>query len=156
TNEQDDRPSRIQEIQRVAKELDQEATKHTEALRRRSATRWLEKGERNNRYFYQVIKTRNTQQTMSAIKTGTDRVTSTPEMMKIATTFYRNLYTPEEVSDRHLAFLSRRVRRNRRVPKRDRETLTENPTEADLELILAHVPKYKSPGLDGLTFELYQ
>ncbi|GAB5593750.1 hypothetical protein Unana1_08650 [Umbelopsis nana] len=88
-----------QQIQKLEDIIEEKTADETKQHLLRSATRWHEKGERSNKYFFRVIKQRQTQQTLQSIKSVTTGklATTTGEILKEARSFYQNLYTPEEI-----------------------------------------------------------
>jgi hypothetical protein len=82
-----------QDLLETERQLDKCIDRSTEQLLLRSATRWKEKGERNNKYFYRVIKQRIAQQTILSLKpsrTG-QRITSNNEILSEARHYYTQL-----------------------------------------------------------------
>jgi hypothetical protein len=108
-NSTDNRQLQQHRLAQIESELDDYIDQQTHQLRLRSATRWHEKGERNNKYFYRAIKQRNIQQTMKSIKSQHTRqsITNTSDILKEARHFYIDLYSPTMV-DHHAIGLSTR------------------------------------------------
>lgn len=94
------------------KEIDQQIQQETKECMLRSATRWHEHGERNNRYFYNVIKERQSHQTIQALKcseTGNVLLDS-PSIVKEARAFYQKLYTPTNIYNSDINYLLKCIR----------------------------------------------
>lgn len=94
-----DNPSNHQLRQRaadIAKKLDDEMQQKTKEILLRSATRWHEKGERSNKYFYKVKRGRQHKQTMQALRSVTtgELLSSTTDILKETHRFYTDLYQP--------------------------------------------------------------
>ncbi|ORX56712.1 hypothetical protein DM01DRAFT_207669 [Hesseltinella vesiculosa] len=58
------------------------------ALQKRAAIRWIDQGETNSKYFYNMIKTRNAQQTITVLKTEEVRVTDSRSIISHVKQFY--------------------------------------------------------------------
>lgn len=74
---------------------------NTKEILLRSATRWHEKGERSNKYFYKVIRGRQHKQTIQALRSVTtgELLSSTTDILKETHRFYTDLYQPTPVDD---------------------------------------------------------
>ena len=144
--------------EQVEQQIESLTKKDTHQAMLRSATRWHENGERNNAYFYRVIKTRQQQQTIQSLKCPQSNsvLSSQQDIIHAARSFYQQLYTPEEINltvmDRLLANVPSTVK----LSASDASLLTETLHMVDLLDLVAHTPSGKSPGLDGLPFELYK
>jgi endonuclease/exonuclease/phosphatase family metal-dependent hydrolase len=142
----------------ISSKLDQEIETDMKQLLVRSATRWYEKGERNNRYFYKVLRTREAQQTLQAVVSHTtgDLVTSTADILQEAHHFYRDLYSPTSVDDSSIETLLSNVPTDALLSDAQVQSLDQVPTGSELIAVIKHAPNNKSPGLDGLPFEVYK
>jgi hypothetical protein len=146
------------DLHQVEQQLDVHIDRSTQQLLLRSATRWHEKGERNNKYFYRVIKQRTTQQTILSLKdsrTG-QRVTNTSDILEEARRFYRKLYRPTDVDHNAIDSLLSHIPDTATLDTDASTTLIQPVSEMELEGLIDHSPLGKSPGLDGLPFELYK
>ena len=63
-------PTSIGSSAQLEKLLDFQILQETQQCLLRSATRWHETGERNNKYFYNVIKQRQSQQTIQSLRSS--------------------------------------------------------------------------------------
>ncbi len=65
----------------------------------RSATGWKEQGERNNQYFYRVIKDRARQQSIQGIRNEATNIIATKpdEILREARLYYQDLYSADPV-----------------------------------------------------------
>lgn len=124
----------------------------------RSATRWHEQGERNNKYFYRVIKDRQTTQTIQSLRnlqTGAVFHES-QDIITEAQAFYRQLYTPESIDLEDMEHLLSSIPSEIKLSMDAASDLLEKPSRLDLLDLIARTPLGKSPGLDGLPFEVYR
>lgn len=124
----------------------------------RSATRWHEQGERNNKYFFRVIKERQTQQTITALQCSQNGaiLTDIQDIIQETRRFYSNLYTPDEIDEVAMQSLLHTIPLTTRLSLSDAADLTAMPHMADIVDLVEHSPLGKSPGLDGLPFEVYK
>lgn len=144
--------------QEISSKLDKEIQMEMKQLLVRSATRWYEKGERNTKYFYKVLRTRESQQTIQAVvshATG-DLATSTSDILKEAHFFYSTLYSPSSVDNSAIENLLRHIPPDALLSATQVQSLDQVPTNFELSSVLQHTPNHKSPGLDGLPFEVYK
>ncbi|KAI9280929.1 hypothetical protein BC943DRAFT_382926 [Umbelopsis sp. AD052] len=105
-----------------------------------------------------VLKQRQRQQTIKSLRateTG-ETYTSPSKMLQHATKFYQNLYTPYLVNDEDITEVIQFVPHESNLSEAAISEFGEEITVSDLELLIYQSPKSKSPGLDGLPFELYQ
>ncbi|KAG2193121.1 hypothetical protein INT47_003112 [Mucor saturninus] len=144
------------------KELDQliddQIQKETRECMLRSATRWQELGERNSKYFYRVIKERQSKQTIQSLKcsaTGSVLVNS-DYIIREARGFYQELYTPDLIDDAAVDSLLASIPVDVVLSPEDSDSLTDSIRMDTLQDLVGHTPLGKSPGLDGLPFKVYK
>ena len=92
-------PVSVPLLQTVDEQIEGLLRQETQQYMLRSATRWHEQGERNNKYFFGVIKSRQNQQTIQTIRcsqTG-DLLLDSNSILRKARSFYSSLYSPEDV-----------------------------------------------------------
>ncbi|KAI9280928.1 hypothetical protein BC943DRAFT_330141 [Umbelopsis sp. AD052] len=87
------------EIEKLELIIEEKTLNETKQFLLRSATKWHEEGERSNKYFFRVIKQRQSQQTMQFIRSAeTDKVENTTgKILKEARNFYIKLFTPDDI-----------------------------------------------------------
>ncbi|KAK4518752.1 uncharacterized protein ATC70_008974 [Mucor velutinosus] len=146
--------ARIKTLEQLIEQKIQEDTRQAML---RSATRWLEMGEQNNKYFFRVIKDREAQQTIQSLKkAGTgEKLTDMSEILQEARSFYQVLYTPDDIDLAAVNSLFANIPDDAKLQEAEAERLMEPPSTDSVLLLLDHAPKNKSPGLDGLPFEVY-
>ncbi|KAG2190947.1 hypothetical protein INT47_010013 [Mucor saturninus] len=138
--------------------IDNQIQKETRGCMLRSATRWHELGERNNKYFYRVIKERQSKQTIQSLKcsaTGSVLVNS-DDIIREARGFYQELYTPDLIDDAAVDSLLASIPDDVVLSPEDSDSLTDPILMDTLQILVGHTPLGKSPGLDGLPFEVYK
>lgn len=143
---------------RLEKLLDYQIKQETKQCLLRSATRWHEEGERNNKYFYRVIKDRTRQQTIESLRCSSTGVvlSDMPGIMHEARNFYTDLYTPDPIDTDSVDSLLANVPLDVRLSGFDQDLLVTPVTEDDVISLVSHSPIGKSPGLDGIPFEVYK
>lgn len=124
----------------------------------RSATKWHEQGERSNKYFFRVIKHRQNQQSMQSIRSSeTDQVVSTTgEILKEARNFYVKLFTPDESDQEATDELMKAIPEASKLTNKEKENINAPVSLEEMKELIQYSPRNKSPGLDGIPFELYQ
>ncbi|CAO3669083.1 unnamed protein product [Rhizopus stolonifer] len=122
------------------------------------ATRWHEQGERNNKYFYRVIQSRQAQQTIQSLRSSTTNeiVTSASDIIQEAQAFYRKLYSPDPIDDAAVTNLLHNIPPDILLTTDQANRLMGKPNLATVDSLLSYAPIDKSPGLDGIPFEVYK
>jgi hypothetical protein len=145
-------------VKKLEQLIEQKIQEDTRQAMLRSATRWLEMGEQNNKYFYGVIKDREAQQTIQSLKRAStgERLTDMGEILQEARSFYQVLYTPDAIDLAAVNSLLANVPEDAKLQDAEADRLIEPPSTDTILGLLDHAPKTKSPGLDGLPFEVYQ
>lgn len=149
-------PTSIITIQALESALDTQIQLESQQCILQSATRWKEQGERNNKYYYRVIKDHAPQQSIQGIRNEATNVISTKldEILKDAPMHYKDLYTADPVDPPAIPALFSSISASCQLSPSHRDSLTANVTVEEIGLVLAYVPKSKSPGLVGLPFEV--
>ena len=141
----------------LEKLLDFQIQQETKQCLLRSATRWHENGERNNKYFYNVIKQRQSQQTIQSLRSSSgDLLTNMSDIMAEARLFYQDLYTPDSIDLSSVDTLLSNIPPEVSVSDSQSVFLVAPITEIELMDLVQYSPVSKSPGLDGLPFEVYK
>ncbi|CDH55956.1 hypothetical protein RO3G_01611 [Lichtheimia corymbifera JMRC:FSU:9682] len=128
----------------------------TKQLLLRTATRWHEEGERNNKYFFKVLKKRQAATTIHHLRdphTG-ERFTTMGGIMQHARHFYKDLYTPTEIDQAAVDKMLSSIPSSVRVTATQGDNLMRPFSWDELVRAIEHSPLGKSPGMDGLPFEL--
>ncbi|CEP17718.1 hypothetical protein, partial, partial [Parasitella parasitica] len=98
------------------------------------------------------------QQTIQSLKCSTtgDILVDAVAINREAQGFYRELHNPDAVDTEAMDTLLGNIPPDVRLSSSDGDKLMEMPSCDVVVDLLEHSPKSKSPGLDGLPFELYQ
>lgn len=142
----------------IEDEIDQQTRKEIAEYRLRSAAQWREYGEQSNKYFFRVIKQRTDRQTIQSLKdpNSAATLTKTEDIMREARMFYQNLYTPNDIEDGTVNKLLESIPVDVSLGSTQANLLMEDITYDAIYDILQHAPMGRSPGLDGIPFELYK
>ncbi|KAI7873559.1 hypothetical protein K492DRAFT_118572, partial [Lichtheimia hyalospora FSU 10163] len=118
----------------IEEQIDKLTQQQTQQAILRSATRWHEKGERNNKYFYRVIQSRQQQQTIQSLKCSrTDRVLHDPrDIIQETRHFYQQLYTPEDIDHNAIDRLLSNIPEQVRLTSEDAKDLIEPLSKLDM------------------------
>ena len=151
-------PPSLEKVRELEKLIDSQMQNETRQHMLRSATRWHELGERNNKYFYRVIKERQSQQTIQSLRCSStgEVLVDAADILREARGFYQQLYTPDDVDAEAIDSLLAGIPSGVKISTDDASCLSACPDNDTVRSLLAHAPKGKSPGLDGLPFEVYQ
>ncbi|CDS10942.1 hypothetical protein LRAMOSA11428 [Lichtheimia ramosa] len=151
------RPTLQRHLTRIDQSIDTIIQRDTQQAMLRSATRWHEKGERNNKYFYKVIKQRQSQQTIQSLKCSSGDVIHDPQdIIREARQYYQQLYTPDPIHLADVQELLSNVPPTAKLSNSDSTDMTNKISRLDLLDLLNRTPLGKSPGLDGIPFEVYR
>ncbi|CDH61037.1 hypothetical protein RO3G_01611 [Lichtheimia corymbifera JMRC:FSU:9682] len=142
----------------IDKSIDTLIQRETHQAMQRSATRWHEQGERNNQYFYRVIKQRQSQQTIQSLRCPqTGAVIQDPRgIIQEARRFYQALYSPDDIHMADVDQLLSNIPSTARLSESDARDMIDQVSRLDLLDLIKRTPLDRSPGLDGLPFEVYR
>nr|XP_020170762.1 uncharacterized protein LOC109756314 [Aegilops tauschii subsp. strangulata] len=96
------RVSDYDRMKEIKKELDDVWKKEEIALWQRSRDRKILEGDRNNAYFQALANHRHRKNYLTKLNSPNGVVTSTKEMLEVATSFYKDLFPFEPKPDIHL------------------------------------------------------
>ena len=140
----------------LAKEnLKQLDLKELESNKIRAKAQFMEEGEKSTRYFLSLEKSRRTNQTIRVLtKDNLDTVTGIQDLLSETRSFYENLYSAEECDENEQdSFL---IDELPRLNDNDREVCEGYITEEELREAVISMENDRSPGIDGLTTNLYK
>ncbi|KAK4512637.1 Prohibitin-1, subunit of the prohibitin complex (Phb1p-Phb2p) [Mucor velutinosus] len=145
-------------VKKLEKLIEQKILDDTRQATLRAATRWLDMGEQNNKYFYGVIKDREAQQTIQSLKRAStgERLTHMGEILQEARSFYQVLCTPDAIDLAAVNTLLEKIPEDAKLQDAEADRLIEPPSIDSALGLIDHTTKNKSPGLDGLPFEVYR
>jgi len=122
----------------------------------RSKTKWIEQGEKPNKYFFNLEKRNYNRKVIKSLKRPDGKmICNELELLKEIEMYYRNLYS--SVIDRRNDFFEEFIE-NLEIPKLEdtvRDELEGEITLKECQDILRTFKREKSPGDDGFTWEFY-
>lgn len=147
-----------EELLKIEHQLDDLYKVKTQQLIIRSNTIWSDKGERNNKYFFNTLKARTKRMTLTAIQNPVSNVIHTDigNIIKETRSYYKDLYNTEDVDIAAINVLTSNISDHNKLSSQDQNLLTADILQEDIINIIKHSPIHKSPGLDGLGFEFYK
>ena len=143
----------VDKINQELKELEMEKNKkifiHTHTMVR-------ETDEVPNRYFYGLLRLRQTHSTMDSVLADDGKLlTEQSEIISEAKNFYEKLYTEEkEVSIDEQNYFLNQI--NKTLSEEQKQKLESEISLADLEEALRETQNEKTAGYDGLPYEFYK
>ena len=85
--------SALAEYNQVLSDLKEFSLDQARGAQVRSRCRWVEEGESSTAYFFRLEKKRKSESSISCLKVGDRSVTSTPDLLAVASDFYKTLYS---------------------------------------------------------------
>ncbi|GFS13207.1 reverse transcriptase [Elysia marginata] len=125
----------------------------------RAKIKWIEEGEKGNKFFFGLEKSRMKDNTIFRLKRKNGNSASTPqEILEEVSAFYEKLYK-EDKPDQHVKDLSGNFFSNLEIPqiKESEQTFCDEELKEDEVLAALNLIKNKSsPGIDGIPTEFYK
>ncbi|KAL3702237.1 hypothetical protein R1sor_020259 [Riccia sorocarpa] len=129
-----------------------------EAARRRSRANWMQQGDAPTKFYFATLRAKHAAERMNMITTDEgEEITDEDRIMREIHTFYRELYAQEELTEGHLgeetAILASL---ENRLNTEENEKLQLFPDREEIQRIVKNLPRWKAPGIDGVTAEVIQ
>jgi hypothetical protein len=115
----------------------------------RSREQWLLKGDNNTEFFHRCANGQKRKRTIFSLQNGSVSVQGTPDLLAHATSFYKELFGPQQMS----------LARLRNDSWFDSECLNEMDlpfSEKEVKDVIDQMEKNKAAGPDGFPIEFYQ
>ena len=148
----------LEEMNNAKLALDLYALYEAKGAQTRSRIKWIEEGERNTKYFLQLEKSNQSNNTITSLKDKHGNVMfKMDEIMQIQVDYYTNLYTEKVIfnenneCDEFCSYIN--------IPKisaDQQETCEGMITEQEASYALKAMRNNSAPGLDGLTTSFYK
>jgi hypothetical protein len=140
------------QLEELKVRLGLETASLSEKWRLRSKAKWIEEGEKSTKYFFTRYKCRKTQDNADKIKIPTGS-NAGKDVLKYIRDFYAEIYKKEginrEAAEKITASLPQ-------VTDTMNNSLIREITQEEVKTVIQNLPRGKSPGTDGLTYEFYK
>ena len=148
-----------QERKELKKAIDDIYSAKAQGHQVRARAKWIADGEKSSSYFLNLEKIRQTESCINELKDTNGNIqASDVEILKIAHTFYSNLYSTTNHSNHDITMYLAGINQGEHTVLSDdeKETCEGEISLAECTQAMRHIKKNKSPGLDGLTIEFYE
>ena len=145
----------------LKKEIEIKAINDTKAAGIRAGVKWIEQGEKNNKFFLGLERSRVAKNTIDSLKRGDNTneiVTKNEEILYEIYKYYSNIFT-ENKNDETILENFNLFKNGLRINKikDDQQQLLENEiTVSEMTNALKFMNAGSSPGLDGIPTEFYR
>ena len=140
---------------KAKEELKQFELRQIERLKIRTKARFIEEGEKSTKYFYNLEKKRQADQTIRVLtKDNLDTVTNITDILQETRQFYKKLYAAEPIdleAQQEILDIP-----SPRLSPTDQQSCEGLITLAELTSAIDNIEPNKSPGIDGLTANFYK
>lgn len=123
----------------------------------RSRQKWIEQGEKNTKYFFNLEKRNNEMSSVSKLMINNSICESNKEIAEYVTQFYKNLYTSEPYNEKEAELLLSKISDTTKIIQEDFKLLCDQEINLqEINKCISGLKDNKSPGNDGLTSEFYK
>ncbi|KAL9954871.1 hypothetical protein ACROYT_G042456 [Oculina patagonica] len=123
----------------------------------RSKCRWIEKGEKPTKYFFNLEKRNYNRKTINEIRTEDDvEIREEKEILKAIQAFYEDLYSSKTISSQEEFDLFTENLNFPKLSDEDRDKIEGPLTLEECKTVRESFQENKSPGEDGFTVEFYK
>ena len=145
------------EREEVKRKLDAFMKDKAKGYQIRSRAKWIEEGEKSTAYFARLEKQRQTYNNISRLNTADNRIVEDDvTILEEAVNFYKGLYESSKPPTQHVKQYVTETLNIRMLNDEDREKCEGQIQKKECEMVMKHMKKNKSPGLDGIPLEFYQ
>ena len=122
-----------------------------------SKCRWIEKGEKPTKYFFNLEKRNYNRKTINEIRSEDgEEIREEKEILKAIYAFYEDLYSSKTITSQEQFDLFIRNRNFPKLSDEDRDEIEGPLTLEECKTVLESFQENKLPGEDGFTVEFYQ
>ena len=142
---------------KIEQEYDQIYEASAKGAQVRSRAKYVEDGERNSKYFLNLEKNHQNNNSISSIKNElNEQVTDRKEILDVTTNFYTKLYESKDIPIRNMNTFISHLKPKHILSNEESNTCEGKVSYDECQTVIKHMSKNKSPGLDGLPSEFYQ
>jgi hypothetical protein len=125
-----------------------------EFWRQRGREQWLLQGDNNTEFFHRCANGQKRKRMMFSLQNGTKLIQGTDDLLAHATSFYKELFGPQQMSSARLA--ANVWSDEECLNDADRTELDKPFTEEEIKNVIDQMKKNKAAGPDGFPIEFYQ
>uniref|UniRef100_A0A3B3HKX7 Reverse transcriptase domain-containing protein n=1 Tax=Oryzias latipes TaxID=8090 RepID=A0A3B3HKX7_ORYLA len=144
------------EVNKLQSKLDELYTEKAKGAFIRSKAKWMEDGEKNSTYFFNLEKSRQRKKTITKLQIENSLVDDQNNIKDYITNFYKNLYTSQYSYQNTLLFERLIYDKVPKIDKTFRDLMESELTIDELDKAVSQMASGKSPGPDGITAEFYK
>ena len=122
----------------------------------RSRVKWVEEGERNSKYFLTLEKSRQSNNVIRRVNTGSETVISSQLIINEISNYYKKLYSPDDVQGEVIMNYLNSISDHRQLSNDEKILCDEEVTVNEIKQAVSKIRRNRSPGLDGLSPEFYK
>ncbi len=131
--------------------------KEAEGAQIRSRAKWVEKGEKNTKFFLNLETRRQTNNTISSIKNEKgELLCKSDTILHEGANFYKTLYKTRQISSNNISAFIDDILINNKLSTEDASKCEGLVCENECTIIVNKMSLNKSPGYDGLSNEFYK
>lgn len=138
----------------LEQEVDELLVLESKRLAEISRVNWIEKGEKSNKYFLNLLKRRERSKMISTLSDGNSTAKCQSEIEDLANSFYKNLYSAKSDNNKDFSEFFDLIN----IPQISEDDRNKMDASISLEELLATIKSCKdsAPGPDGIQYSLYR
>ena len=140
----------------LEEELDLLYTNKAKGAQVRSRAEWVEQGEKNNKFFLQLERSKQMANTIHCLRIGEKEEASSIDILKEISEFYSNLYKSVSINHEDIESYLNEVRLPQVLTDRQKTLCEGLPSEKEIVDVIESMKLGKAPGYDGLPIEFYK
>ena len=147
----------VKEKEDIEKKIETIYNEKANGAKIRSRAKWLEEGEKNNRFFLGLEKARQTRKSITSLKDKNGTIIhDNTQILEMQREYYENLYTASNINTNELQNYIENTKIDHKLSKRESESLEGELTLDECTKAVFSMKLNKSPGIDGITVEFYR
>ncbi len=123
----------------------------------RSKIKWVEEGEKSTKFFFNLEKSRQSNNVIRQIKDKNNVLqTEDSEILKATSEFYKNLFTSRNIDPVKINKYLDETNFENKLTEKQKQECDNEISEEEFNKVIKNLKNEKSPGCDGLTPEFYK